>query len=310
MKQYHDLAEVENKKRILVLGHFDGIHLGHQALLEAGRRMADEKNMSLMVFTFYPQFQSLRDPDFKYILQQNDKMALLDEFGVDECLTIPFNNEIAGSTPESFVQDYLLGKLNAEGIVVGFDYTFGHKAAGKAENLPELTTVPVRIVEPFTFGDQVISSTAIRNAIRQGRIRQAECVLGYDYALTGKVVHGLANGRRFLVPTANIALAKDILLPKAGVYVATCRIIGEVDKVYQAVVNIGTRPTIDDNPAEIVEAHILDFDRDIYGETIRLSHFHYLRGIVKYKGMDDLLEAIMNDIQDARKYFDLNHLSS
>lgn len=305
MKRYHHFSDCDDTQRILVLGHFDGIHLGHQALLAAGRQMAKNRGVPLMVFTFYPQFQTLHDPNFKYILRQEDKMAVLERLGVDEVLSIPFNEDFALSSPEDFVQHYLIDQLQAAGIVVGFDYTFGYKAAGRAEDLVRIAPVPVRVIEPFTFGNQVLSSTFIRNALRRGNIRQAECALGYDYALTGEVVHGLANGRRFLVPTANVSLPGNILLPTPGVYAAICEIIGEPNKLYQAVVNIGTRPTIDDNPAEIVEAHLLDFDRDIYGRVIRLSHLHYLRSIVKYDGLDALREAIMKDIEDTKTYFNM-----
>ncbi len=300
---YTSFSEVPPKNRVVVLGHFDGLHLGHQALLAAGRRIAKQKNIPLLVFTFYPQYQSLFKPDFKYILSQKDKMSMLEELGVDEVLTVPFSEEISKCTPELFVKEYLLQSLQAEYIVIGFDHSFGYKASGKAEDMVRLAApIPVHVEPPFQLGGTVMSSTMIRDFLRNGDICQAEFFLGYDYTLTGPVVHGLANGRRFLVPTANVALPKDLLLPKPGVYAATCCLIDGTGEKMDAVLNIGTRPTIDDNPQEMVEAHIMDFDRDIYGQTLAVSDLHFMRGIVKYDGLDALKQAILQDIENARIY--------
>lgn len=300
---YTSFLEVPKIKRVVVLGHFDGIHLGHQALLAAGRRIAKQKNIPLMVFTFYPQSQSLFQPDFKYILSQKDKMAMLKELGVDEVLTIPFSKEISQYTPELFVKKYLLQYLLADHIVVGFDHSFGYKASGKAEDMVRLAApVPVHVEPPFRLDGAIMSSTMIRDLLKKGNICQSEFFLGYDYTLSGPVVHGLANGRRFLVPTANVSLPKDLLLPKAGVYAATCCLHDRKGEKLDAVLNIGTRPTIDDNPQEIVEAHIIDFDEDIYGKVLSVSDLHFMRGIVKYDSLNALKHAIFQDIEHARIY--------
>lgn len=302
-KKYTSFSDVPQHDRVVVLGHFDGLHLGHQALLAAGRRIARMKNIPLLVFTFYPQYQSLFNPNFKYILSQTDKMKMLEELGVDEVLTIPFSKEISQCSPENFVQKYLLDFLRARHIVIGFDHSFGYKASGKAEDMVRLAApIPVHVEPPFQMGGTVMSSTLIRESLKKGNICQAECYLGYDYTLTGPVIHGLANGRRFLVPTANVALPKDMLLPKPGVYAATCRLVDGSDERLDAVLNIGTRPTIDDNPQETVEAHIIDFDQDIYGEMLAVSDLYFMRGIVKYDGLEALKKAILQDIEHAKDY--------
>lgn len=304
MRIYHSYDEVPQAPRVVVLGHFDGLHLGHQALIGEGRTLADRLNLPLMVATFYPQFQSLVTPEFKYIMDQDSKMRHLEEMHVDEVFSVPFSWSIAEMTPEDFVQSLLLTALHAQGIVVGFDYTFGHRAGGKAEDLMALAApVPVKIVPAYTLNDVILSSTMIREALREGRIADAERFLGYSYELCGEVIHGLANGRRFLVPTANVSLPKDLLLPAPGVYAGRCILESEKTRTYDAVINIGTRPTVDDNPFEMVEAHLLNFDRDIYGEMLCVRDLYLMRGIVKFDSFEALKEAIMKDIDTAKEYF-------
>lgn len=303
MKIYHSFKEVPNQARVVVLGHFDGLHLGHQALIQKGHQMAQELGVPLMVATFYPQFQSLVNPDFKYIMSQETKMNRLQDLAVDEVFSVPFDKTIAELSPENFVTELLLKTLTAKGIVVGFDYTFGYQAKGKAQDLIRLVDpIPVAVIPAYKLDGQVLSSTIIRHLLREGDIDQVETCLGYPYQLCGEVIHGLANGRKFLVPTANVSLPKDLLLPKPGVYAGRCFLVDQPDQLFHSVINIGTRPTVNDDPFETVEAYLMDFDRDIYGQRLCVRDLYFMRGITKFASFPELKEAIMKDIDRGRAY--------
>lgn len=303
MKIYHSFKEVPNQARVVVLGHFDGLHLGHQALIQKGYDMAQKLGIPLMVATFYPQFQSLADPGFKYIMSQETKMKRLEDLAVDEVFSVPFNKTIAELSPEAFARDLLQTTLTARGLVVGFDYTFGYQAKGKAQDLVDLVDpIPVEVIPAYKRDGQVLSSTIIRQLLRQGDVAQVETYLGYPYQLCGEVIHGLANGRKFLVPTANVSLPKDLLLPKPGVYAGRCFLADQPNEVFHSVINIGTKPTVNDDPFETVEAYLMDFDRDIYGERLCVCDLHFLRGISKFASFPELKAAIMKDIEMGRAY--------
>ena len=204
---YHELSTLPQQKRVVVLGNFDGLHIGHQNLIHQGRLLADAKGASLAVLTFYPQWQSLHKPDFKYLLPQADKIAFLEKLSVDEMISVPCDAEFAGMAPEAFIDDVLVGALDVCGVVVGFNFSFGHEAKGTPEMLRERLTpqsVEVHVEPPFEYGDSTVSSSLIRRQIRAGNMMLVKALLGYPYRLCGEVVHGAQNGRAMNFPTANI----------------------------------------------------------------------------------------------------------
>lgn len=301
---YTKIESVKNKPRVVVLGNFDGLHLGHQALINKGREIADKKGLPLLVFTFYPQYHSIKDPNFKYLLSQFDKMKMLESLGVNEVLTLPFNEWISNMSAEDFLNTILKDTLMTSDVVVGFNYTFGHKASGNVPYLKEnAQSMDVHVVEPVKTDGDPVSSTTIRRYLSEGRIDEADCLLGYPYHLCGEVVYGHAIGRTIDFPTANIDYDERLLLPALGVYSAVVWLTRNPEEKWYGVLNIGTRPTIDNSPRIIVEVHILDFDQDIYGQDLCIEVHHFLRTIVKFDGLDALKKAIQDDVVNTRLFF-------
>lgn len=302
----HELAGIAPIQRVVVLGNFDGLHLGHQQLIKQGRLLADQKNAHLTVLTFYPQWQSLHKPDFKYLSPQADKMTHLAALHVDEVVTLPCNAEFASMTPEDFIENVLVKTLRCVGVVVGFNYTFGKEAKGTPALLEQTLTergVIVHVEPPFEYGDSIVSSSLIRRQIRAGNMMLVKELLGYPYHLCGEVVHGAQNGRAMNFPTANISYDETLMLPSLGVYAARAWLVDEPEKCYDGVLNIGTRPTVDDSPVITVEVHMLDFDRDIYGRQLCVEIYHFLRHISKFKNLSELKTTIAMDVVNAKKFF-------
>lgn len=303
---YNVLSNIPAKKRVVVLGNFDGLHIGHQNLIHQGRLLADEKQAILTVLTFFPQWQSLNNPDFKYLLPQKEKISFMESLHVDEMITIPCDTIFASMPPERFIDDILLDTLRICGVVVGFNFSFGREAKGTPELLRsklEPMKVTVHVEPPFEYGDSVVSSSLIRRQIRAGNMMLVKALLGYPYHLCGEVVHGAQNGRAMNFPTANIEFDESLMLPSLGVYAARGWLVEEPEKKYNGVLNIGTRPTVDDSPKITVEIHMLDFERDIYGQVLCIEILHFLRHISKFKNLSELKTTITMDVVNATNFF-------
>lgn len=310
---YRDLDEVPilSEKRVVALGNFDGLHLGHQRLIQHAADLAKAKGQPLLVFTFFPQFHTIRDPAFRYLLGQEDKFAFLEALGVDEVLTVPFEASISSMEPEVFLDKVVNKILAASDLVVGHDYRFGHKARGDVSFLEShAVNMDLHIMDPVLLDGERVSSTQIRNFLSLGKVDEADRLLGYPYHLCGEVVHGRAIGRTINFPTANIAYDQSRLLPALGVYSAIVYLVDEPDTRYLGVLNIGTRPTVDNNPEIIVEVHLLDFDEDIYGKHLCVEVHHFLRFIEKFRGLEELKKAIAQDVDNTRTFFSSLSLSS
>ena len=300
------IQDITRHRRVVVLGNFDGLHLGHQNLIRQGRVMAEQLSASLTVLTFFPQWQSLHKPDFKYLLSQEDKYRFLEKLSVDEVITIPCDAQFASMSADMFIDKILLERLSTCGVVVGFNYTFGHEAKGTPELLKERLSechVKVHVEPPFKYEESIVSSSLIRRQIRAGNMMLVKDLLGYPYHLCGEVVHGAQNGRAMNFPTANIDYDETLMLPSLGVYAARAWLVDEPEKRFDGVLNIGTRPTVDDSPAITVEIHMLDFDRDIYGKRLCIEIYHFLRHISKFKDLSELKLTISRDIATAKKFF-------
>lgn len=301
---YTDIQQVPEKERIVILGNFDGLHKGHQKLFKKGRQLAEEKNLNVLVFTFFPQPQSYKDPNFKYLLSQEDKLNHFFDRGADEVLTLPFDNEISALSATEFIDNILNKTLKAKDLVVGYDYHFGYQAKGDIQLLKEYAeNMDVHIIAPVLHKGVGVSSSRIRQLIKEGNVDEAEDMLGYPYCLCGEVVHGRAIGRTINFPTANIDYDHSLVLPITGVYSAIVFLKDFPEKKYHGVLNVGTRPTIDENPEVIIEVHILDFNEDIYGEFLCIEVHHFLRYIVKFNNLNELKEAIEGDVVETEAFF-------
>ncbi len=292
-----------SKFRTVILGNFDGLHRGHQQLINLGRQIADSHQEELAVFTFYPQIQQYFDKNFCYLLTEQQKNRGFQKLKVDWIESMPFTEEIATLSPEAFVENILVKKLHARHAVVGFNFSFGYKGAGNPQLLRELGArygIEVTVMEPCYADGEVVSSSAIRKYLQAGDIEKANALLGYAYSIEGPVVRGNEIGRTIGFPTANILPAKGILLPAKGVYAARTWVEGQC---YDGILNIGMRPTIAHSIGLNIEVNLFDFDRDIYGQVIRSEVHYFLRPETKFDGLDGLKAQLEKDKQHTEKFF-------
>ncbi len=291
IKDFNELQKEE--PTVLVLGYFDGIHLGHKALFERARKVADERGLTVTVLTF-PESPRLAFSRFTpelllHLTSQEQRYLLLEKNGVDQLVMTPFTSEFASNTPEEFIERYVKG-LNAQALVAGFDYHFGNCRAD-VQDLMELFDGQVEIVSEVSLSGEKVSSTRIRQAIQSGDVSLANQLLGYPFMTEGIVVHGDARGRTIGYPTANLAPFDRVHLPSEGVYVAEVEVDG---KRYRAMTSVGKNVTFDGTELRI-EAHIFGFDRFIYGEKMTIFWLEKIRDMVKFDGIEGLMEQMKSD---------------
>ena len=291
IKDFNELQKEE--PTVLVLGYFDGIHLGHKALFERARKVADERGLTVTVLTF-PESPRLAFSRFTpelllHLTSQEQRYLLLEKNSVDQLVMTPFTSEFASNTPEEFIERYVKG-LNAQALVAGFDYHFGNCRAD-VQDLMELFDGQVEIVSEVSLSGEKVSSTRIRQAIQSGDVSLANQLLGYPFMTEGIVVHGDARGRTIGYPTANLAPFDRVHLPSEGVYVAEVEVDG---KRYRAMTSVGKNVTFDGTELRI-EAHIFGFDRFIYGEKMTIFWLEKIRDMVKFDGIEDLMEQMKSD---------------
>ena len=295
------------RNAVVTIGNFDGVHLGHQRLLKRLREDAHEENLKTVVITFDPHPKMILRPEvrpFYLIATLEEKIALLKDTGIDAAIIISFTCEYAQKTAEEFIRQVLWDGLRIRKIVIGHDYTFGKGKEGNEsflESFGKKLGFGVDVINAVGVGDTVISSTAIRNAILSGDVKKAASLLGRPYNISGPVVHGKHRGAGIGFPTANIKPEK-VLIPAGGIYAVIACLKG---KRYPGVANIGVNPTFD-NGALSVEAHILDFGDNIYGETLDILFIDRIRDEIKFPGPSELASQIKQDIERARKILKLH----
>lgn len=291
------------QKTIFALGFFDGVHLGHQALLTACRRMADEQGCKAGVVTFVGHPDTLVSGVTPALINTPaDRARLLRRFGMDTIIELPFDRQLMAMPYLSFFK-LLLTKYRAAGFVCGHDFHFGNRGEGDAEKLLtacEERGLPCTIVPEQKIGDVTVSSTHIRSLLESGDMEGAAQFLGHRHILTGTVVPGRHLGRSLGTPTANLVLPNGVLVPKFGVYICRCTIDGVS---YPAVTNVGTRPTVNGTNVT-VEPWILDFDGDLYGKELTLEFYKFLRPERKFPSLVELREEIQKNAVETRKYFE------
>lgn len=291
--------------KVIALGFFDGVHVGHQAVIRSAKQIADEAHIKTAVLTFDPHpsvVLSNKRGKAKYLTPITEKARKVEEMGVDYFYVVRFTTQFSKLKPEEFVQKYIL-PLGATHVVAGFDYTYGRFGAG---TMPEMAAysdqkLKVTIIDKKEIYHQKVSSTAIRKAIEEGDLEEANTLLGYPYTTTGTVIHGDKRGRTIGFPTANILVEEDYLIPKLGVYAVKFKIGQEV---HLGMASIGYNITFKDDQALSIEVYILDFDREIYGEHVAIEWFTYFRPELKFSGMEGLIKQLEKDEQATRSYFE------
>ena len=291
------------KNAVITIGNFDGVHLGHQALFQKVIEKAEEIGGTSVTVTFEPHpMRILKKNDHPPLITlYEQKVELIESSGIDVLICIPFNKEFAALTASEFVEDLLVNHFGMKAIVVGEDYTFGKNREGNLDLLRKFSMhlgFEVVVVNWIQLTDWPgrISSTSIRELVMDGKVAEAQKLLGRNYQIRGIVTTGRNRGGKLLgFPTANIKL-HDELCPKTGVYAVT---VEQTDKEYKGVANIGYSPTFGDH-VFTVEVHILDFDENLIGLKIRVNFIKRLRDEIKFSSISELSEQIKKDIKKAR----------
>lgn len=286
-------------KTAIALGNFDGVHLGHQSLINSMIKAANNEGLKSSILLFENHTKNIIDGKGPKLLTSWDqKLRIFSELGVDLVYSTIFDKNIMVLSPEEFVKNILIGQLNVKLVTVGYDYKFGHKASGNIETLIELAKkydFKLNIIEAQGKDKEIISSTKIRGFLTDGNPLGARDMLGRNYLLEGRVVHGKSLGKVLGYPTANLELLDNFLIPKSGVYLTNTIIEGQK---YKSVTSIGKNPTFDD-PHLKIESHIIGFEREIYEEKIEVEFLEYIRDQIKFENLDDLKEQIKKDVDYA-----------
>ncbi|MEJ4112333.1 bifunctional riboflavin kinase/FAD synthetase [Corynebacterium kroppenstedtii] len=315
MDIWHGLDDIPQflDASVVTIGVFDGVHRGHRRLISTAVRRARELGVPCVLMTFEPHpvkvFAPERTPRLLGTLDERQRWA--DELGVDYFLTVDFTRSLAALSPTDYIEQVLVGLLHAVGVVVGENFTFGHKAAGTSHTLAAEGPrygCDVEIVPLFAEDGHTVSSTYIRSQLDCGNVIEAGRALGRAYSVSGEVEHGAGRGGRELgFPTANLYVGAERALPADGVYAGWLTIESDVDVdgdmdpgvKYPAAISVGMNPTFNDNRRS-VEAFVLDKNADLYGLYARVEFIDYLRSMEKFEGIDDLLAAMRRDVDCVR----------
>ncbi len=293
------------RQPVLALGNFDGMHRGHLKIIERVRRGAEERGSTAVAMTFDPHPSKIVRPDKAppLLMTHQQKLEALKRGGMHGVAIVRFTSELARWDPETFVRSVLVEWLHVSEVWVGANFLFGHDRSGNFSLLRSLGArygFRAEKIDPVRYKDFVVSSTRVRRLVSEGRVDEAGALLGHYYMLDGTVVEGQKRGRELGFPTANLC-AENEMIPPAGVYATTANVDG---MAYPAMTNIGTRPTFESGEEIIIETHVLDFNKDLYGSKLRLGFVQRLRDEKKFDGVDALTAQIDADRSRARDLFD------
>lgn len=306
LKIYQSLNEFKpSKKTIVTLGTFDGVHLGHNAILDTICNIAKQENLESVLLTFFPHPRLIisNDSEIKMLNTMAEKAMLLEQKGIQNFITHPFDKLFSELSPREFVEQVLIKQLNIQKIIIGYDHKFGKNRAANIIDLIafgkefdfEVEEIPAKQVDEVS-----VSSTKIRNSLLEGKISLANAYLGYSYMLSGNVVKGNKLGRTIGFPTANIQISENNkLIPKNGAYIVTAIVN---NKTVFGMLNIGIKPTLGENLMSI-EVHLLDFSEDIYGQKMQVNVVERLRGEHKFESLEALKSQLEIDKKTTIQYF-------
>jgi riboflavin kinase/FMN adenylyltransferase len=303
MKVYTSIEDFKDVKNLIVTtGTFDGVHLGHQKIISRIKELAKEENGETVLLTFYPHPRMVLFPDdneLKLINTQQEKIELLEKYGIDHLIIYPFTKEFSRLTSVEFVRNIIVNRIKTKRLVIGYNHHFGRNREGTFEHLKEygplygfdVEEIPAKDIESIE-----ISSTKIRKALQIGDVKTASTYLGHNYTLSGKVVEGLKLGRTIGYPTANIQVTDQYkLIPADGIYAVKLK---HANKMYSGMLSIGNNPTVE-GKGRSIEVNIFDFNETIYGDTVTLYFIERLREEQKFNSLDDLKKQLLKDEQDS-----------
>ncbi|ANU13534.1 Riboflavin kinase [Planococcus halocryophilus Or1] len=302
----HVKPDFETGPLSLALGFFDGVHKGHQRVIGEAIKKAEQQGIKSAVMTFDPHPSLVlggRKEEVFYITPMQQKMDILEDMNVDYCFIIRFTSEFAKLTPEEFIEFFITG-LNAKHVTAGFDFSFGCKGKGDMGLMKQMSEgrYGVTVADKLEEGDEKISSTRIRELLKQGETGKVCQLLGRPFRVLGTVVNGDKRGRTIGFPTANVEPELGAVVPSRGVYAVKIRVQGDV---YNGVCNIGYKPTFNnpDVKKQVIEVHILEFDKSIYGEMVEVEWHDRIRDEQKFSGIDELKQQIQRDKVTAEQIF-------
>ena len=305
MKVYTEVSEnIDAKNAVVTVGSFDGLHKGHIKILNEVKKTAARKNGNSFLITFepHPRFVLSKDFDMKLLTSLDEKKEILERAGIENLMVINFTKEFSQQTSDQFIKRFIVEKIGAVHMVIGHDHKFGKDRLGDVNILSQvgkLYNFDVTDVSAESLNGEIISSTKIRNALAEGNIEKANLFLERNYSFSGKVVIGAQRGRTLGFPTANIKLDEPRkAVPKNGVYVVKCYL---KDEEHIGIMNLGYRPTFENKHELVLEAHLLNFDRDIYGNEMKIEFLKRLRDEKKFESKEMLIHQIEIDKHEAQK---------
>ncbi len=298
MKIYSSIEDCQNLRNpVITLGMYDGVHLGHQKIIQMLNNIAQEVNGESVLLTFYPHPRLVLQPDFplQMLSTKQEKEVILENNHLDNLIFHPFTKDFSQVSAKDFVVDFLVKKLNVHTLVIGYDHHFEKNREGNFDQLLELSkeyNFNLKKIDEVKEENTAISSTKIRTALKDGDIAYVNKTLGHLYTLTGEVVHGDKIGRTLGFPTANLKLEPYKLIPKDGVY--SVEVLVDNQK-YLGLLSIGIRETVSNTKEHRVEVNILNFDGDLYGKKITVGLLDYIREEKKFNSLEDLILAMNAD---------------
>jgi riboflavin kinase/FMN adenylyltransferase len=287
---------------VVTIGNFDGIHRGHQEILRKVKQEARERDQLAAVLTLFPHpLKVLRPAEAPSLLMTIDqRLAAFDAAGIDAALVLPFDLELSKMRPEDFARRYLVETMRASKVLVGENFRFGHRQEGTVQSLGAYGRewgFEVESVKALTVDGTVASSTAVREALRSGRVADARRLLGRPFSLAGEIQSGTGQGRKLVVPTLNLKTEQE-MLPQNGVYATETVVNGEF---YRSVTNVGVRPTFNGSRVT-VETHLFDFNEDLTGGKIEIRFLERLRDERKFASVEELRDQVLKDIRGAKEF--------
>lgn len=300
MKVYRKIEEFTNVKNpIVTVGTFDGVHLGHQKIINRLKEIAKQKDGETVLLTFFPHPRLVifpEDNDLKLINTLDEKIELLEKYGLDHLIILPFDKTFSRIHPTEYVRDFLVKKINVNTLVIGYDHRFGRNREGNLELLTELAPIydfQLEEISAQEIAEIKVSSTKIRTALLSGDIITATKYLKHSFTIKGKIIKGKQIGRTIGFPTANINIEESYkIIPQDGAYVIKAEIDGTV---YDGMLNIGNRPTIDNNHKKTIEAYLFELNHDVYNKEIKVSFIQKLRDEKKYNSIEELKHQLTKD---------------
>ena len=303
MKVFWRIEDYDGKPCALSVGIFDGVHKGHQRLLQQLSRNAKQRDLPCGVLTFHPHPAVYFNKPGQLLTTIHERIERFALFPLDFVVVVPFDATIANLPPKTYIQTILVEKLRARYLLIGYDHRFGKDRKGSISTLRRYAAVYGYEVEEFppqTIESVVVKSTLIRQALLQGTVQKAQQWLGYPYMLKGIVIKGQQLGRTLGYPTANLDVPKEKLIPKKGVYIALAQV---KQQLYKAMVNIGTRPTIAEKKQLHIEAHLLNLRQNLYHQSLTLYFLDYLREEKRFSDLNALKKQLQQDEAQTLRFF-------